>query len=265
VFVAITRRVSPSFDACELTHLARVPIDLARARAQHRAYERALIAAGGMILQLDTTAEIPDSVFVEDTAIVFPELAIVTRPGAAARRAETPAIAHALAAFRPVRTIEAPGTIDGGDVLVAGQRVFIGVSTRTNDAATAQMRAMLTPLGYTVCNLEVRGCLHLKSAITALDDSTLLVNPSWVDTEAFDGLALVEVDGAESSAANALRLPDRIIFAAAFPRTAAAIERRGLRVERLEVDELAKAEGAVTCCSVIVGRVDRAGKAGRVG
>jgi dimethylargininase len=253
VFVAITRRISPSFDECELTHLQRVPIDLARAHAQHRAYERALIAAGGMILQLDTSAEMPDSVFVEDVAVVLPELAIVTRPGAASRRPETAAVAHTVAAFRPVQTIEAPGTVDGGDVLVAGRRVFVGVSTRSNDAAVAQIRAMLSPLGYTVCALEVGGCLHLKSAVTVVDDATLLVNPAWVDVAAFDGFSLVEVDESEPSAANALRLPDRVVVAAAYPRTAAAIERRGTRVERVEVDELAKAEGAVTCCSVIVG------------
>jgi dimethylargininase len=252
VFVAITRRISPSFAACELTHLARVPIDLERARAQHRAYEQALVTAGGLVEQLDTSADIPDSVFVEDIAVVFPELAIVTRPGAESRRAETAAIAHALAAFRPLRTIDAPGTVDGGDVLVAGRRVFVGLSTRTNDDAVAQMRRILGPLGYTVCATEVGGCLHLKSAATALDETTLVVNPSWIDPAVFAGCTVLEVDPDEPSAANALRLPDRVIFPAAFPRTARAIERSGFRVERVEADELAKAEGAVTCCSLIV-------------
>lgn len=252
VFVAITRQVSPAFAACELTHLERVPIDLDRARTQHHAYEQALVAAGGLVQQLAADADIPDSVFVEDCAIVFPELAIITRPGAAPRRAETPAVARALAAFRPLCAVEAPGTVDGGDVLVAGHRVFVGLSTRTNEAAVAQLRAVLTPHGYTVCACEVGGCLHLKSAATALDDATLLVNPSWIEPAVFGGLAIVEVDVAEPSAANALRLHDRLIFPAAFPRTAAALERRGHRVERVEADELAKAEGAVTCCSLIV-------------
>jgi dimethylargininase len=254
VFVAITRRVSPAFAACELTHLERVPIDLDRACAQHHAYEQALIAAGGLVAQLDTSAEVPDSVFVEDIAVVFPELAVMTRPGAASRRPETRAIAQALAAFRTLREIQAPATIDGGDVLVAGRHVFVGLSTRTNDAAVAQMRAIVGPLGYTVCAVPIAACLHLKSAVTTLDDRMLLVNPSWVARDAFSGFTLVEVDPAEAFAANALRLPDRILFPSAFPQTAQAIARRGLRVERVEVDELAKAEGAVTCCSLIVER-----------
>jgi dimethylargininase len=252
VFVAITRRVSPSFAACELTHLERVPMDLDRARAQHHAYEQALIAAGGLVHQLDTNPDIPDSVFVEDAAVVLRELAIITRPGAVSRRAETSAIADALSAFRRIAAIEAPATIDGGDVLVAGRRVYVGLSTRTNDAAVAQMRRILDPLGYTVCAIEVGGCLHLKSAVTTLDERTLLVNPSWVEPAAFADFTLVEVDPAEPSAANALALARCVIFPAAFPRTAERIARAGFRVERVEADELAKAEGAVTCCSLIV-------------
>ncbi len=254
VFVAITRRVSPAFGDCELTHLERVPIDVDRARAQHHAYEQALIAAGGLVQQLDTSPDIPDSVFVEDTAIVFSELAVVTRPGAASRRAEIEAVAHALGAHRELRAIEAPGTMDGGDVLVAGRRVFVGVSTRTNDAAVSQLRGILAPFRYTVCAVAVGGCLHLKSAVTALDPSTLLINPAWVNPSAFGGFALMEVDGREPSAANALPVGGRVIFAASCPRTAAALERRGLAVDRVEVDELAKAEGAVTCCSLIIER-----------
>src|SRR5204862_2617672 len=187
VFVAITRAVSPAFASCELTHLERVPIDVDRARAQHRAYEQALIAAGGLVQQLETSADLPDSVFVEDIAVVFPELAIVTRPGADSRRAETPAVADALAAFRSLREIQPPGILDGGDVLVAGRRVFVGLSTRTNEASVAQMRQILGPHGYTLCATGVTGCLHLKSAVTALDDATLLVNRAWIDPPAFQG------------------------------------------------------------------------------
>jgi len=253
VFVAITRAVSPSLAACELTHLERAPIDVERARAQHGAYERALADAGGRVHQLETSAEMPDSVFVEDIAVVFPDLAVVTRPGAESRRAEVPAVASALAPYRPLREIQPPGTIDGGDVLLVGRRVFVGVSTRTNEAAIAQLRQMLGPLGYTVCATIVTGCLHLKSAVTALDDSTLVVNLDWIEPAAFSGFTLVDVDPGEPSAANALRLADRIIFPSAFPRTARRIEARGLRVVTVDADELAKAEGAVTCCSLIIG------------
>ena len=252
--VAITRAVSPALADCELTCQARVPIDVDRARAQHGAYEQALAAAGYRVERLDSDAAMPDSVFVEDLAIVFDELAILTYPGASSRRREMPAIAAALALYRPLREIQPPGTVDGGDVLVVGRTVYVGCSTRTNEAAAVQMRGILEPFGYTVVPTEVRGCLHLKSAVTALDRETLLVNRSWIDPGAFGGFALVEVSPEEPSAANVLRLGDRVIAAQAFPRTADRIAALGLRVELVDASELAKAEGAVTCCSLIVGR-----------
>jgi len=252
VFVAITRAVSSAIASCELTHLERTSIDLERAREQHRGYEQALIAAGAVVERLESDGEMPDSVFVEDAAIVFDELALITRPGAASRRRETVAVADALAEYRPLAAIEPPATVDGGDVLVVGRDVFVGLSTRTNNAAVEQIRALLAPHGYGVSALAVRGCLHLKSAVTALDDSTLLVNRQWIDGSPFDRFALVDVDPSEPSAANALRLPDRLIFPAAFPRTAERLAARGFRVEPVDASELAKAEGAVSCCSLIV-------------
>ena len=250
--VAITRAVSPGLAACELTCQERVPIDIELARAQHLAYEQALSAAGYCVQRLASDAAMPDAVFVEDLAVVFDEIAILTNPGAESRRREMPAIASALAAYRPLQAIQPPATIDGGDVLVAGRHVFVGRSTRTNDAAALEMRRLLGPFGYRVVQTEVRGCLHLKSAVTALDEQRLLVNPSWVDAAAFEGFSLVEIAPDEPSAANALRLADRVIVAAAFPRTAQRIAALGLRVERVDASELAKAEGAVTCCSLIV-------------
>jgi dimethylargininase len=251
--VAITRAVSSGLANCELTYQTRVPIDVEVARAQHRAYEQALVTAGYRIEQLDADEAMPDSVFVEDMAIVFDEVAILTRPGADSRRRELPAIAAALAAYRPLQEIQAPGTVDGGDVLVAGRHVYVGCSTRTNDAAFVQIRRILGPLGYAVERTEVRGdCLHLKSAVTALGDDRLLVNPAWIDPTVFAGFTLVEVAPEEPSAANILRLPDRLIVAAAFPRTADRLDPLGLRVERVDASELAKAEGALTCCSLIV-------------
>jgi dimethylargininase len=253
VFVAITRAVSPALASCELTHLQRTPIDVERARQQHRAYEQALIAAGGAVQRLESGADMPDAVFIEDAAVVFDELALIARPGAVSRRRETAAVADALRPYRPLVPIETPGTVDGGDVLVVGREVFVGLSTRTNNAAVEQMRAALEPHGYAVHAVTVRGCLHLKSAVTALDDATLLVNADWIDSDRFDRFTCIDVDSAEPSAANALRLPDRIIFPAAFPRTAERLAERGFRLEIVDASELAKAEGAVTCCSLIVG------------
>ena len=250
--IAITRAVSAALGDCELTHLERVPIDVEVARAQHLEYEQALREAGYVVEHLASSLEMPDSVFVEDIAVVFDELAIITRPGASSRRIETPAVANALARHRPLHVIEGPGTVDGGDVLVAGKQVFVGLSTRTNDHAAAQMARLLQPHGYKVREIVVHDCLHLKSAVTTLSDDLLLVNPAWIERGTFDGFALVEVDAEEPMAANALRLDDRILYSASFPRTAARLERRGLRVERVPASEVAKAEGAVTCCSLIV-------------
>jgi dimethylargininase len=250
--VAITRAVSEALAACELTYQERVPIDVDVARMQHRAYEQALCAAGYRLEHLEADAAMPDSVVVEDMAVVFDEIAILTNPGAESRRREMPAIAAALKAHRPLATIDPPGTVDGGDVLVVGRRVFVGRSTRTNAAAVEQMRRILAPFGYLVIQTAVRECLHLKSAVTAIDDDRLLVNPAWIDEAAFDGFTLVEVAPGEPAAANVLRLADRVIAASGFPRTADRIADLGILVDRVDASELAKAEGAVTCCSIIV-------------
>lgn len=250
--VALTREVSLRLAACELTHLARVPIDIEAARAQHLAYERALADLGCAVERLDGGPDMPDSVFIEDIAVVFDELAIITRPGAESRRIEIPVVAAALEPHRRLHVIRPPATIDGGDVLAAGRRVFIGRSSRTNTAAVAQMRQALDPYGYIVCEIAIDGCLHLKSAVTAVADDLLLANPEWIDRRAFSGFRFVDVDPAEPMAANALRIGDSIVFPAAFPRTAERLERHGLRLRTVDASELAKAEGAVTCCSLIV-------------
>ena len=250
--LALTREVSSGLAACELTHLARAPIDVELARRQHAAYEQTLRDAGYSVERLPAGPDLPDSVFIEDIAIVFDELAIVTRPGAEARRAEVPVVAEAVGRYRPVHTIQPPGTLDGGDVLSVGRRVFVGRSTRTNAAAIAQMRAILAPHRYIVCEAPVRGCLHLKSAVTALADDLLVANPAWIDRAVFEGFGVVDVDPRELMGANALRLADRVIYPTAFPRTAERLAARGLRLELVDASELAKAEGAVTCCSLIL-------------
>jgi dimethylargininase len=253
VLVAVTREVSESIGQCELTHLPRQVIDVDRARAQHRSYERALEEAGCTIVRVEAAPELPDSVFVEDAAVVLSEVAIIMRPGARPRRAETPAVAELVGHYRPLRFIEAPGTIDGGDVLVAGRSVFVGLSGRTNEAAVEQMRAILRPHGYAVRPVPVTGCLHLKSAVTALADDRLLLNGEWVARELFSSLDLdiVDVDSAEPYAANIVRVAGELVYPDAFPRTRERLERQGARVRTVDVSEIAKAEGAATCCSLI--------------
>ena len=252
MLMALTRDISPSIAACQLTHLARVPIDLERARAQHAAYEWALVEEGCTIRRLGAGPDMPDSVFIEDIAVVLDEGAVICRPGAESRRRETEGVVEALIRHgRPLQRVQAPGTLDGGDVLVVGREMFVGASGRTNRAAIDQLSRMLGAIGYTVRAVPVRGCLHLKSAVTAVAPDTLLINRAHVPADAFRGWSLIDVDPGEPHAANALLVGDAVIYPASFPRTLDRLERRGLRVRPVEVDELQKAEGAVTCCSLI--------------
>ena len=252
MITAYTRPVTAAIGRCELTHLERSTIDVDLARAQHGTYERALEDTGCVVRRLDTDEEWADAVFIEDTAVVLGEVAIIARPGAPSRRAETGGVERALAAHRPVKRIEAPGTLDGGDVLCVGRRIFVGCSSRTSTPAIQQLQSLVRRFGYEVRPIAVRGCLHLKSAITAVADDTLLVNRAWIPDAPLDGFDLIDVDPEEPFAANALRIGDRLIHAAAFPRTHNRLERRGYAVMPVDVSELAKAEGAVTCCSLLV-------------
>ena len=251
MLIAITREVSSSIVRCELTHLDRTPIDIDLARAQHRAYERALEEAGCALVRIEAAPDLPDAVFVEDAAVVLNEVAVIMRPGAPSRRAETPAVAEMVGRYRPLRRVDPPGTIDGGDVLVVGRSVFIGLSARTNQNAVDQMRSALQPHGYEVRAVPVTGCLHLKSAVTALTDDRLLVNRAWTSPDAFSAFGLVDIDPREPYAANIVRVGDGLIYPSAFPRTREHLERLGFRVRTVDVGEIAKAEGAVTCCSLI--------------
>ena len=251
MLVALTRAVAESIARCELTHLARVPIDVDLAARQHEAYEAALRLAGCAVVRLCPEPDLPDSVFVEDTAVVLDELAVMTRPGAESRRGESASVASALGAYRRLATIELPGTLDGGDVLVAGKAVYVGVGGRSNAEGLRQLTRLLSPHGYRVRGVEVSGCLHLKSAATLVSASSVLVNPAWVNPRVFDPLEPVLVDPSEPSAANALLVGDVIVYSPAYPRTSAALERRGWSVLPVDLGELAKAEGALTCCSLV--------------
>lgn len=250
--IALTRAVSPAMDRCELSHMERTPIDVGRAGRQHDAYERVLRELGCRVVCVPPAADQPDSVFVEDTAVVVDEVAVIARPGAEARRGEVDAVATVLADFRPLRVIEPPGTLDGGDVLTVGRTLWVGVSRRTNPDGAAQLQRILEPLGYEVIPVPVDGCLHLKTAVTAVADDTVLVNGRWVDATVFSGRTVIETDPAEPFAANVLRVGDRVVAPMAHRRTRERLERRGIRVVAVDVSELARAEGGVTCCSVLL-------------
>lgn len=249
---ALTREVSRAIADCQLTHLPRVPIDLEVARTQHAAYERALESLGFPVQRVAEAPALADSVFVEDVAVVFPELAVMTRPGAESRRAEGEAVAEVLGRHRPLARIEPPGTLDGGDVLVLDKDVVVGDTSRSNAEGVAQLARLLAPHGYRVRHVPVHGALHLKTAVTRVGERVLLVNPAWVDVQLFPGWMVLSVDQAEPFAANALWLGGAVILSDSFPRTRARLQAMGIRVVPVPASELAKAEGGVTCCSLIV-------------
>lgn len=251
MLVAITREVSPSLGDCQLTHVARTPIDVERADAQHRAYQRALASLGCRVLTLEAEPAMPDAVFVEDVAIVLDEVAVLTRPGAESRREEGASVAELLARYRPLRHIEAPATIDGGDVLRIGRTIYVGQSGRSNAEGIAQLQAIVAESGYRVQPVSIRGCLHLKSAVTAVRDDTLLLQPAWVDASSFPGFNIIEVDPGEEHAANILRIGAVAVMPACFARTAQRLREAGVEVVTVDVSELQKAEGATTCCSLV--------------
>lgn len=251
VIITVTREISPNIGQCELTHLAREAIDVDLARMQHRQYETCLAALGCKVHSLPAEPELPDSVFVEDTALVLDELAVITRPGADSRRPETESMARALRPYRQLAYIEPPATMDGGDVLRIEKTIFVGLSGRTNQAGIDQLRGFLESFAYTVTAVSVQGCLHLKSAVSQVAPNTLLINRAWVNSDAFGQIDLIEVDPAEPFAANALLVGKTVVYPAAYPRTRKRIEAHGIPVRVVDLSELGKAEGGVTCCSMI--------------
>lgn len=267
---AITREVSASINACELSFQTRRPIEVARAIAQHKAYQDCLAELGAQIVSLPAEPGLPDAVFVEDPAVVLDEVAVISNMGAPSRRPETGSLADALARYRPLKFLTEPATLDGGDVLRIGRSIFVGLSQRTNNGGIEQLTELLQPYDYQVRAVEVRDCLHLKSACSYIGSNTVLVNRSWIDAERLRAFELLDVPEEEPAAANALLLNEVVIMPGlmsqsrtpgfpghsqnpgdSFPKTRALLEERGFRVRPVEMTELQKAEAGVTCCSLI--------------
>jgi dimethylargininase len=238
---------------CELTHLPRLDIDVDRARRQHEDYCQALERLDCVVEPLTELPHLPDSVFVEDAAVAFPELAIICRPGAASRRPEVDSVREAIRRHRPVVELEAPACVDGGDVIVSGRDVLVGVTQRSNPSGLSRLAEILEPLGYRVRGVDVRACLHLKTAATALADDCLLINPQWLpEPDQLSGFQTVAIDPQEPFAANIVRVGDRHLYSTSFPLTLGRLKSEGIDPECVDSDELAKAEGALTCCSVLL-------------
>lgn len=255
---AFTRAVSPKLPDCALTHLERTPIDVARATAQHAAYEQALADAGLEVIRLPELPDDPDAVFVEDTALLLDGHAVITRPGIASRANETGSTAAGLAGHFEVHRI-ASGHVDGGDVLRIARTLYVGLSSRTDAAGIRALSELVASLGYRVIEAELRDCLHLKTGATfagpdAGGTPVLLYSERSVDPAQFAGVEPVSVDELEPAAANSLRVANRLILPAGNPRTVEGLRERGFQVVEVDVSELQRAEAGVTCMSLIDGR-----------
>lgn len=254
--IAIVRPVPASIGRCELTHMDRTPIDLELARTQHDDYTNTLARLGCDVVELPSLDEHPDSVFVEDPAIVLDELAIIARSGAESRRGESESVARVLADYRTCHPITAPGCVDGGDALLIGHRLFIGISSRTNEQAMEQIRSIIEPFGYQLIPVRLTDCLHLKTAATAISQDTILCNPLWADPASFDGLRTLEIDPSEPFSGNVVRVQDTLVADSAWNGTNRRLRAAGFEVEDIHLGELTKAEGSVTCSSIVFNRLD---------
>jgi len=251
MLIAITRAVSPAINRCELAFIERREISLAKAAEQHRLYEACLAGLGATVVSLEAQPDYPDSVFVEDPAVVVDEVAVITRMGAASRRGESESLVRVLARYRPLRHLREPATLEGGDVMRIGRTICVGASRRSNRAGIEQLAAELAPLGYTVVPVEVRGALHLKTACCYLGDGVILANRDWLDTAPLREYRIVDVAPDEPRAANVLAIGDSVIAPQCFSRTAEILAALGKKVRPVDVSELMKAEAGVTCSSLV--------------
>jgi dimethylargininase len=237
---------------CQLTYIPRSAIDYPRALAEHGAYRQVLAECGAQVQTLDASLELADCAFVEDTAVVLDEVAITCRLGTESRRSETAAIETVVRQYREVELIEPPATLEGGDVLRVGRTLLVGLSSRTNAAGVERLAAIAGRHGYAVRVVPVTGCLHFKTACTVLPDGCLLVNPAWIEGTALRDFEQIVVPETEPWGANVACLNDRVIAAAANPQTNDLIGNLGFEFRTVDLEEFAKAEGGVTCLSILI-------------
>jgi dimethylargininase len=249
--LALTHAPSPRLEQAQRTFVAPAPIDYPLAVRQHHAYCDMLRRAGADVRTLDINRDLPDSVFIEDTAVVLDEVAVLAPMGAPSRRAEPAGIEPELRKYREVRRVGPPATFEGGDVLRVGRTLLVGLSSRTNAAGVEALRAVAGPFGYDVRAVPVGRCLHLKSAVTALPDGRLLANPDWLEPRALAGFEIVSVPDEEPDASNALLVGSRVCLPASHPRTVDRLRGLGFDVDTVDLSEFAKAEGCVTCLSLL--------------
>lgn len=247
---ALTRPTGPELARCELTHVEREPIDIDTALRQHDLYLQILRDLGVDVIELPRLERHPDAVFVEDTVLVLDEVAVLLRPGVASRLGEVASVAEALRPHRDLVEISAPATIDGGDLIVLDRTILVGATSRTDPLGAQALASAVEPFGYSVQTVPVTGCLHLKSAATALDPETLIVFPAWVDTSGVHA-RILEADPAEPEGANVVEVAGTLVTDVRATATADLLYDNGYSIIATEVSEFAKAEGALTCKSVL--------------
>jgi dimethylargininase len=243
----VTRGVSPNIGNCQLTFLERRSIDYGRACAQHKAYEEVLQAMGAEVISLPAAIDLPDSVFVEDTATVLKELAVVGIPARASRQQEVSGVTATLEQYRSLKFLQPPATLEGGDVILDGRTIYVGRSTRTNQEGITQFRQIVEPYGYTVREVSVRNCLHLSTGASRLAPKTFIANADWIDVGAFPKCEVVRAVGSEPWGGNVLVIGETAVMPMSCPRTGMFLQSLGFAVQAVDISEFEKAEAGVTC------------------
>ena len=252
MLLVITHLPSPALQECELTFVQSEPISIEKANRQHQDYCAMLERCGAKVITLDKNLSLPDSVFVEDPIIVLDEIAVLASMGVESRRKESEALATFFKNYRTIQHIALPARMEGGDVLKVGKTLFVGDSARTNKEGIQALEVILKPFGYRVIPVKVTGCLHLKTGVTALDDTTLIINPKWVDESAFQGFRKLSVPSEEPFGANVLRIGDTLCMNEAFPKSIELVKALGYQIESVNISEFVKAEAGLTCMSVLM-------------
>ena len=247
---AITRKPCENFGLGLTTAVRAEPPEYGLMLSQHESYLAALSTAGLDVIDLDPQPDYPDAHFVEDTAVVTPEVAIITIPGAQARRGEEESILPVLFKYRTIKRIQPPGTLDGGDVLQVNNHFFIGISERTNREGAEQLGRILQDYGHTWATVDVGDGLHLKSSVNYVGNNNLLVTPDFTAKELFTDYNLIVLDRPESYAANTLLVNEHLLIPAGYPDTRNKLDFLGLTIIELDTSEVRKMDGGLTCMSL---------------
>ena len=247
---AVTRKPCKNFARGLTTAVGSEPADYGLMVKQHAAYLEALTTAGLEVIVLDPLPDFPDAHFVEDTAVVTPDVAVITNPGAAARRGEAESIAPILAKFRKIERIQPPGTVDGGDVLQVGNHFFIGLSERTNKQGAEQLGRILQSHGNTWTVVAVGAGLHFKSSVNYVGRNTLLITTAFAHNKRLQGYDKIVTERDEEYAANTLLVNEHLLMPAGFPHTRRQLEPLGFKIIELEISEVRKMDGGLTCMSI---------------